>query len=154
MFIIGTSFGLLLSYLRIQQMERYHYDGFELAKHKLFDFYELTRVLRTIGFVGLLLMLHKSGLFTWLFKLLQPVGQMAFTNYLMQSLIMGLIFNGYGLGLFGKLHRYETYLVVGGVWLLQIIYSNIWLRHFRFGPFEWLWRSLTYWKVQPFSKNE
>jgi uncharacterized protein len=154
MFIIGTSLGLLLSYLRIQQMEKYHYDGFELAKHKLFDFYELTRVLRTIGFVGLLLMLHKSGLFTWLFKLLQPVGQMAFTNYLMQSLIMGLIFNGYGLGLFGKLHRYETYLVVGGVWLLQIIYSNIWLRYYRFGPFEWLWRSLTYWKVQPFSKNE
>jgi uncharacterized protein len=152
MFIIGTSLGLLLSYLRIEQMEKYHFDDFELAKHKLFDFYELTRVLRTIGFVGLLLMLHKSGLFSWLFRLLQPVGQMAFTNYLMQSLIMGLIFNGYGLALFGKLPRHETYLVVGGVWLFQIIYSNIWLRYYRFGPFEWLWRSLTYWKVQPFLK--
>jgi uncharacterized protein len=154
MFIIGTSLGLLLTHLRLQEIARYNYNYYNITKNKVFEFYELTRVLRTIGFIGLLLMLHKSGLFQWLFRLLQPVGQMAFTNYLMQSLIMGLIFNGYGLGLFGKLHRYETYLIVGGVWLLQIIYSNIWLRYFRFGPCEWLWRSLTYWKVQPFKRNE
>jgi uncharacterized protein len=78
---------------------------------------------------------------------------MAFTNYLVQSLLCGLIFYGVGFGLYAQLQRYETYLVMAAIWLLQIIYSHIWLRYFRFGPFEWLWRSLTYWKRQPFKKT-
>ena len=53
---------------------------------------------------------------------------------------------------FGQLQRYEIYYVVGAVWLLEIIWSHIWLRYFRFGPLEWLWRSLTYWKWQPLKK--
>jgi uncharacterized protein len=78
---------------------------------------------------------------------------MAFTNYLMQSLICGLIFYGVGFGLYGKLQRYELYYVVAGVWIFQIITSHIWLRYFRFGPMEWIWRSLTYWKLQPFKRS-
>ena len=57
-----------------------------------------------------------------------------------------------GNGMYGKLQRYEIYYVVGATWLLQIIWSHIWLRFFRFGPLEWCWRSLTYWKRQPFLK--
>jgi uncharacterized protein len=152
MFIIGTSVGLLLTHLRLQRLLHYGFNDFDLAKNISFEFYELTRVARTIGFIGLLLMLYKSGMFNWLFNLFQPVGQMAFTNYLVQSLLVGFYFNGYGLGMFGKLDRHEIYYVVGAVWVIQIIYSNIWLRYFRFGPCEWLWRSLTYWTIQPFKK--
>ena len=99
------------------------------------------------------MLMYRSGVFKWLFALMRPVGQMAFTNYLTQSLICGIIFYGVGFGLYGKLQRYEVYYVVGAVWLLQIIWSHIWLRYFYFGPLEWLWRSLTYWKKQPFVKK-
>jgi uncharacterized protein len=78
---------------------------------------------------------------------------MAFTNYLMQSLICTIIFYGYGFAFFGKLERHETYYVVGIIWIFQIIFSNIWLRYYRFGPLEWAWRSLTYWKLQPLRKG-
>ena len=52
-----------------------------------------------------------------------------------------------------KPQRYEVYLVVGAIWVLQIIWSHVWLRYFRFGPLEWCWRSLTYWKKQPMRKE-
>jgi len=80
-----------------------------------------------------------------------PVGQMAFTNYLLQSIITSIIF--YGMGWFAALQRYQLYYVVGGIWLFQIVFSNIWLRYFSIGPLEWVWRSLTYWKKQPIKKQ-
>jgi uncharacterized protein len=99
------------------------------------------------------MVLYKTGWFKWLFAIVRPVGQMAFTNYLMQSLICGIIFYGIGFGLYGQLQRYELYYVVGFIWIFQIVASNIWLRYYRFGPMEWLWRSFTYWKRQPFKKG-
>jgi hypothetical protein len=74
---------------------------------------------------------------------------LAFTNYLATSIICTLIFNGSGFGLFGQLARVQMYLVVAAVWTVQLAWSRPWLNHFRFGPFEWVWRSLTYWKRQP-----
>ena len=79
---------------------------------------------------------------------------MAFTNYLMQSIVCGIFFYGVGFGMFGKLEFYQIYFVVGAVWLVEIIWSHIWLSYFRFGPLEWLWRSLTYWKIQPIRKHD
>ncbi|MBK9465985.1 MAG: DUF418 domain-containing protein [Chitinophagaceae bacterium] len=64
-----------------------------------------------------------------------------------------ILFYGVGLGNFGKLERHEIYYVVAATWALQIIWSHIWLRYFRFGPLEWAWRSLTYWKKQPMKKT-
>jgi uncharacterized protein len=75
---------------------------------------------------------------------------MAFSNYILTSLICTTIFEGYGFGLFNKLQRYQLYGVVLAVWIVILVISPIWLRYFRFGPLEWLWRSLTYWKKQPF----
>ena len=125
------------------------FNRFEYAKNVVIDFYNLDRTFRALGFFGFLMLLYKSGLFNWFFALMRPVGQMAFTNYLMQSIICGFIFYGIGFGMYAQLQRYEVYYVVGVVWLLQIVYSHIWMHYFRFGPFEWLWRSLTYWKRQP-----
>jgi uncharacterized protein len=80
---------------------------------------------------------------------LAAVGRMALTNYLIQTVICTFIFYGHGLGLFGSVERTTQILIVICVWILQLIVSPIWLTRFRFGPMEWLWRSLTYWKRQP-----
>ena len=73
---------------------------------------------------------------------LAATGRMAFTNYLATSLICTTLFYGYGLGWFGQLSRWQLYLVVAGLWTAMLLWSKPWLAHFRFGPFEWLWRSL------------
>ena len=112
-------------------------------------FAEFRRLPLTIGHASLLMLIYRSRLVPWLMKALANVGQMAFSNYLMQSIICTLFFYGYGLGNYNKLRFYQLYYVVAAVWIFQIIFSVIWLRYFRFGPFEWLWRSLTYWKKQP-----
>jgi uncharacterized protein len=149
---VGLGVGVFLSFLYLQPYIKYQNNRFEYIKNVSIQYYQLERVLRSLGLFGAIMLLYKSGIFKWLFALLRPVGQMAFTNYLMQSILCGLFFYSVGLGMYGKLERHQIYYVVGAVWLLQIIYSHIWLRYFRFGPFEWAWRSLTYWKVQPFIK--
>jgi uncharacterized protein len=88
-----------------------------------------------------------------LFRRLEAVGQMAFTNYIMQSVICTLFFFGYGLNYFGELEFYQLFFVVLAIWILQLIVSPLWLKHFLYGPLEWLWRSLTYWRRQPFRRR-
>ena len=154
MFVVGLGVGLPLSYLRLQPLIEHQFDFYTIIKNEPFEFYEISRVFRSLGIFGLVMLMYKSGWFKWLFALMRPVGQMAFTNYLMQSFLCGLIFYGVGFGLFSKLQRYEMYYVVLGVWIVQIIYSHLWLRYFQFGPLEWLWRSLTYWKRQPIKRSE
>jgi uncharacterized protein len=66
----------------------------------------------------------------------------------MQTVFCTFYFFGYGLGNYQKLSFHQIYYVVAAIWLFQLIISPIWLKYFRFGPFEWLWRSLTYWKKQ------
>jgi uncharacterized protein len=153
MAILGLGLGLTLSYLRLRPMIDYQFNWFEYTKHVKFESYTLSRLLRSLGIFATIMLLYKSGWFKWLFALMRPVGQMAFTNYLTQSLICGIIFYGVGFGMMGKMQRHEVYYVVGAVWVVQIIWSHIWLRYFNFGPLEWCWRSLTYWKKQPFRKT-
>lgn len=154
MAVIGLGAGLPLGYLYVNYDVGHHFNWFEIVKNKSFDFYELQRLIHSIGIFGLIMLMYKSGWFKWMFALMRPVGQMAFTNYLMQSVICGIIFMGIGFGLFGKLEYHQLFYVVAAVWALEIIWSHIWLRYFRFGPLEWLWRSLTYWKKQPLKKDK
>jgi uncharacterized protein len=153
LFIAGLGLGLTLSYFRLQPLINYKFNYFDYTKNVSFEFYEISRTFRALGVFGLIMLMYKSGWFKWLFALMRPVGQMAFTNYLMQSFLVGLFFYGVGFGMYGKLQRYEIYYVVAATWALEIIWSHIWLRYFRFGPLEWAWRSLTYWKIQPLKKN-
>lgn len=83
---------------------------------------------------------------------LAPVGRMALTNYLMQSLVCSLIFNGYGLGYYGKVSPAGGFVLTVSIYLAQVVFSNVWMSRFRFGPLEWLWRTLSYGKVQPLSR--
>jgi uncharacterized protein len=154
MCIIGLSVGLILSWYRLQPLIDNQFNRFNYTKDVKFEFYEISRTFRSVGFFGLIMLLYKSDWFQWLFNLMRPVGQMAFTNYLMQSILCGLFFYGIGFGYFGKLERYQVYFAVAAVWFIEIIWSHIWLKYFLFGPFEWCWRSLTYWKKQTFKKNK
>ena len=78
-----------------------------------------------------------------------PLGRMAFTNYLAQSVIFGWIFYGYGLGQFGRLGSAATLAIGVCVYVAQVVFSAWWLRRYRFGPVEWLWRSCMYGVAQP-----
>lgn len=89
-------------------------------------------------------------------QVLRPVaavGRMALTNYLMSSIVFGLIFYGYGLGLIGRLTTVQALLIALGLYAAQLVLSPLWLARFRFGPFEWLWRTITYWRRQPLSRR-
>jgi uncharacterized protein len=80
---------------------------------------------------------------------LAPVGRMALTNYIGQSVICNLLFYSYGLGWFGKVPYVALVAIAFAIFIVQIVVSGLWLRVFRFGPLEWVWRSLTYLRIQP-----
>lgn len=75
---------------------------------------------------------------------LAHIGRMAMTNYLLHTLICTTLFYGYGLGLYASIPYPQLYAIVLAVWIVNFVFSAFWLRHFRYGPFEWLWRRLTY----------
>lgn len=111
--------------------------------------YDLSRLTIAAGHVGLVMLVVQSGVLLWLVRRLAAVGQMALTNYLTHTLVCTTFFYGYGLGYYGLLQRHQLYYLVAAIWVAQLILSPVWLRHFQFGPAEWAWRSLTYWKRQP-----
>jgi uncharacterized protein len=152
MMVGGLGIGTLLSYFRVEHFTSVGFNYFEHSRQALIEFYNLDRTFRTLGMLGGLLLLYRSGLFNWLFRIFQPAGQMAFSNYLMQSIFGAMIFYGFGLALFGQLERYQLYLVVLAICTFQLIFSHVWIRYYQFGPFEWVWRSLTYWKKQPMKR--
>ena len=101
------------------------------------------------GHIGLVMWLVRSGKLQGLLQRFAAVGRMALTNYLSHSIILTTIFYGYGLGLFGSVPRLWQMAFVAGVIGLQLLWSPWWLARFKFGPAEWLWRSLSYWRRQP-----
>jgi uncharacterized protein len=99
--------------------------------------------------ICIVMLICKLGWFTFARKALAATGQMALTNYLGQTIICTLLFYGHGFGWYNQVERVELLFVVVAIWVFQIIFSMLWLKQFRFGPFEWLWRSATYLKWQP-----
>jgi uncharacterized protein len=106
-----------------------------------------------LGYTGLVMLLCGSDALKGLGRRLEAVGRMAFTNYLVQSIVCTTIFYGHGLGLFGRVSRTGQIAIVAGVWLVELYVSPIWLRHFHMGPFEWIWRALTYGTLPPFQRR-
>jgi uncharacterized protein len=115
--------------------------------------YPFQRILLVMAHVSAIILLYKSRLAQSLFARLEAVGQMAFTNYIMHSVICTLFFFGYGLNYYAELQYYQLYFVVAAIWVLQMIVSPLWLRFFLFGPLEWLWRTLTYWRRPAFRRS-
>ncbi len=108
----------------------------------------LPRLLMVLGLAALL-SLWGARATGWLGTRLSAAGRMAFSNYLGTSILMMVVFHGWGLGLFGELGRPGLYLVMLGAWIVMIGWSQPWLARFRYGPLEWLWRCLTYGRLFP-----
>jgi uncharacterized protein len=113
--------------------------------------YDLGRLAMTVGHLGLLLLFVRSGILRPVRRAFAAVGRMAITNYLMQSAIALVLF--ILMGKYGQFERHQLYYVVFAIWGFQLIFSPLWLRYFKFGPVEWLWRSLTYVKWQPLRRT-
>jgi uncharacterized protein len=106
-------------------------------------------ILITLGYVSLLILMTRFGLRA-VTGVLAPVGRMAFTNYLTQTLIMTTIFYmPWGPRLFGSVDQAGLWAIVGAIWVAQLIWSPLWLSAFTMGPFEWVWRCLTYGRRVP-----
>jgi uncharacterized protein len=116
--------------------------------------YPFQRILLVMAHASLLILLFQAGWFRSLGRRLAAVGQMAFTNYITHTVFCSLIFFGYGLNCFAEMRYYQIFLVALAIWMFQLAVSPWWLRHFRFGPLEWLWRSLTYWRLQPWRRAQ
>ena len=150
MVLFGYLIGVATNYWETAYIMNHNFD---ITAFYLTDItHELGRVPTTIGHIGLIVLFIKSGILPFLQRALAAVGQMAFSNYIMHTIICITIFMGFGFGMYGKLQRHELYYIVLGIWIFQLIISPLWLRYFRFGPLEWIWRSLTYWKKQPMKR--
>lgn len=149
--LLGFGIGLPLVHAGIAAGEANGWDIFALygASHQ-YNYWGSLFV--AAGWMGLVLMICRAGWLPPLRERLGAVGRMAFTNYLMQSVIATFIFYGHGLGMFGRFGRAELLGVVIGIWALQLLWSKAWLSTFRFGPAEWFWRGLTYGRMPPLSR--
>lgn len=147
MVLVGYGVGLTVNFFEVRHVIGY---GFApLARLQAEVTYDVGRLAMTAGHVGCLMLFCNSGWLAGLQRRLAAVGQMALSNYISHSIVAAVVFHGYGFGLYGHLARHQLYYVVFSIWVVQLIVSPIWLAHYRFGPVEWLWRSLTYGQRQP-----
>ncbi len=102
----------------------------------------------TFVYIAVVAHIYDKGYFKNLTMAIAKTGRMALTNYLTQSLIATTIFFSYGLGLYGQVNVWQGMLLAFGIYAIQVVWSHYWLQHYRFGPMEWLWRTLTYRKKQ------
>jgi uncharacterized protein len=124
---------------------------FELFR-TLFVFNGLSGLLQlpmTLGLAALLVRWAPRAARTGLGARFAAAGRVAFSNYIGTSVVMVALFQGWGLGLFGRFHRIELFGFVVFAWLLMLVWSKWWLGRFQYGPLEWLWRCLTYGRVIP-----
>ena len=151
MMIVGYALGLAINLIETTRLES---AGFRVeALIQSYLTYDLGRVPMTLGHIGLIALLCRAPALSGITRTFAAAGQMALTNYLAQSVICLFIFTGAGLALYGELQRHELYYVVAAIWIVQLIWSPLWLKAFRFGPAEWPWRSLTYWRRQPMRRR-
>lgn len=142
MVLVGYGVGLTVNYFEVSHILRENFSVQSWLRSGVT--YDLGRLAMTLGHLGVLMLFCRSGGFGWLKSSLAAVGRMAFTNYIVTSILCAFVFYGFGLGLYGQLQRYQLYYVVAAICLVQLIVSPLWLKRYRFGPLEWLWRGLTY----------
>jgi uncharacterized protein len=103
-----------------------------------------------LGYLGtIVLLLRRGGLVAGLLGRLAPMGQLSLTCYLSSSLLLNLVFYGFGLGLYERTGAAPDLLIAVAVYLVLLLFSSVYAPRFRYGPAEWLWRSLTYGRRQP-----
>lgn len=148
---IAIPLGLLLCGWQASHMLATDFSPVEAWKTTLAQY--VGSLVLAFGYASGVMLICQSGILKPVTAILAATGKMAFTNYLSQTLIMTFIFVGFpGLGLFGEIDRAGMILLVIAVWAVQLVWSPLWLARFRFGPMEWVWRSLTYGKAQPWTR--
>ncbi len=126
---------------------------FEMSYFYFSQFNYWGSVLMALGYIGLIVLFCKFSTRSLIARSLSYVGRMSLTTYLMQSVICTYVFYGHGFGLFGDLDRSAQVVAVLLLWVFQIAFSTIWLHYFNFGPFEWVWRSISYGELQRIKKE-
>jgi uncharacterized protein len=106
-----------------------------------------------LAYLSIFVLLFQTRLGSMVLGLLAPAGRMALTHYLTQSLVLGLLFYGYGLGWYGEVGRLGQVQIALLLFAAQAALSPMWLRYFRYGPMEWLWRGMTYGQLPPFRRQ-
>lgn len=152
----GLVIGLPANYYLAHYMSWYNGDYFSLKTKGLYQTiaYAIGVAPLAMAYVAVFMLSFQTAAGKKILSLLAPVGKMAFSNYIMQSLVGNFVFLGAGLGYMGQIG--PVYYTLFGVafFIIQIILSTIWLKYFNYGPVEWLWRSATYKEWQSFRKKD
>lgn len=139
---LGYGIGLAVNYGEVTHLLAHDFSVPAILRTNIS--YDLGRIPLTLGHLAVVMLFAHHGAFAGFKRALAAVGRMAFTNYILTSVLCALLFFGFGFGLYGHLERHQLMYVVGGIWLLQLIVSPLWLARYRMGPLEWLWRWLSY----------
>lgn len=151
-FITGMAIGIPCNYYHALYANWNDYFNLTMKGWYKTLFYGLAVVPLALSYAAGMALFFQTRLGKGFAYFFQPVGKMAFSNYITQSLMGVFIFFGVGLGMIDSIGPvYSTVLVVL-LFILQAVFSKIWLNYFAYGPVEWLWRSLTYKKAQPVRK--
>lgn len=150
--LVCYAVGLTLVAIGWRRMEAHAFDIVQLFQLD-WNFNYVASVIVAIAHVCAIMLWCRSGVMTRAQRLLGNVGRSALSNYIFQTLLCTTIFYGYGFGLFGTLVRWQLVLIVLGVWALNITLSAWWMARYQFGPLEWIWRSLTYARVEPLRRE-
>jgi len=152
LFITGWLLGLPIILLGVVRMSVARWEVFySFFVGQQFNYWG--SILVSLGWIGLFISLWLTGALGGLASRLVAVGRTAFSCYILTSLICTFVFYGHGLGLFGRVGRPGQWLVTVLVWTILLIAAPLWLERFRFGPLEWLWRTLTYGERQPMLRS-
>ncbi len=152
---LGLLIGLPANFQLAYHMSNFEDDYFGLKINGWYETiaYALGVVPLALAYVGILMLVFRTKVGHKALLLISPVGKMAFSNYIMHSLIGNFVFLGAGLGYMGQVGPVCLTLFAFVVFAIQVIVSTIWLKYFQYGPVEWVWRSLTYKKKQAFRVN-
>ncbi len=154
--ITGFLLGLPANYFLAKQIQHHMGDYFQLKTNGLYQtvYYAVGVVPLALAYVGCFMLLFQTTTGRQMLGWIAPAGKMAFSNYMMQSLVGNFVFLPVGLAYYGQVGPVYYTLFAIMVFLLQVLISTIWLKYFNYGPVEWLWRSATYKKWQPMRKDK
>jgi uncharacterized protein len=143
MTLIGLAMGYFLSGLGVYLNFRHGWNP-EFSMYLGAQYNYIGSVAVALGYTALVMLLARSAGGVFIKRVLASVGRMAFSNYILMTLLCTFLFYGDGLGLYGSVERKEQVIFVLAIWVLLVITSTLWLKRFRFGPLERIWRDLTY----------
>jgi uncharacterized protein len=152
---LGLAISLPANYFLGHYMSKYEGDYYDLKIKGLYQtiVYALGVAELAMVYVALFMLAYQTAAGKRILSLLAPVGKMAFSNYILQSLVGNFVFLGPGLGYGGQVGPFWYTIFGTAFFIIQVLLSTAWLRYFNFGPLEWLWRSATYKKWQPMRKK-